>query len=386
MAHLDCGALLQMGPTWGRKSEEWVLTFGFPVTDTKRFDKEALPPRIRQLLKLPDLEMEVLHISHWVLDRVVADKYRVGRVFIAGDAAHRRPPTTGLGLNTGIEDARNIAWKLGSVLGEKADPHLLDTYESERRPIGIRNSDWAFFTFGNMQVLTAGVGLIPGAKEFNHQRFVQIFEDSEHGRAQLHHIRRVLSTQDVEYSAHDIELGFRYDDGACIPDGTDAPVSDAQGQTYIPTTRPGHRLPHAWIEKDGKKISTHDLICSGDYDFFIITDEDGSRWVEAADKIAETTNLNVGGAKIRARPHSKPAGLCLDFQDTWINLREVKDGGAILIRPDNFVAWRSHRMCDDPEKELRGAFATLLKQTPKETSSPDAAIKTEANGIAINRF
>jgi 2,4-dichlorophenol 6-monooxygenase len=93
MVNFDCGALVQMGPTWGRHSEEWSLHFGFPVTDPKRFDKEALPPRIRQLLKLPDLEMEVLNISHWVLSRVLADKYRVGKVFVAGDAAHRRPPT-----------------------------------------------------------------------------------------------------------------------------------------------------------------------------------------------------------------------------------------------------------------------------------------------------
>src|SRR6266511_3641826 len=101
-----------MGPTWGRKSEEWALHFSFSVTATNRLDKEALPPRIRKLLKLPDLKIEVLNNSHWVLDRVLADKYRQGRVFIAGDAAHRRPPTSGSGLNTSIEDAHNIAWKL----------------------------------------------------------------------------------------------------------------------------------------------------------------------------------------------------------------------------------------------------------------------------------
>lgn len=384
MAHLDCGALLQMGPTWGRKSEEWVLTFGFSMTDNTRFDKEALPPRIRQLLKLPDLEMEVLHISHWVLDRVVADKYRVGRVFVAGDAAHRRPPTTGLGLNTGIEDAQNIAWKLGSVLSRKADPSLLDTYEAERRPVGIRNSDWAFFTFGNMQVLSAAVGLIPGAKEFNYQRFVRIFEDTEYGRAALQHIRRILATQNIEYSAHGIELGFCYEDGARVSDSTEAPIPDPQGQIYYPTTRPGHRLPHAWIEKDGNKISTHDLISSGDHDFLIITDEDGSKWVEAAQKITETTNLNIGGVQIRARSYSKPAGLCLDFEDAWIKLREVRDGGAILVRRDNFVAWRSRTICEGPEKELRSALTTLLRKTPKETSSQADSTDSDWTGLNLD--
>jgi hypothetical protein len=96
MAHLDSGALVKMGPNWTRHSEEWNLIFGFSLTDNNRFNKEDLPPRIRQLLKLPDLQMEVLHVSHWVIERVVADKYSNGsRVLLAGDACHRRPPTTG---------------------------------------------------------------------------------------------------------------------------------------------------------------------------------------------------------------------------------------------------------------------------------------------------
>jgi len=96
MAHLDSGALVKMGPTWSRHSEEWNLIFGFSLTDNNRFNKEDLPPRIRLLLKLPDLQMEVLHVSHWVIERVVADKYSNGnRVFLAGDACHKRPPTTG---------------------------------------------------------------------------------------------------------------------------------------------------------------------------------------------------------------------------------------------------------------------------------------------------
>jgi 2,4-dichlorophenol 6-monooxygenase len=373
MAHLDCGALLQMGPTWGRHSEEWVLTFGFPVTDDKRFDTDALPARIRQLLKLPDLEMEVQHVNHWVLDKVVADKYRVGRVFITGDAAHRRPPASGLGLNTGIEDAQNIAWKLGSVIHGRADVSLLDTYEAERRPVGIRNSDWAFFSFSNLNVLTAGVGLIPGAQQYNQQRFRDIFEDSERGRAQLHHIRRVLSTQNVEYSAHDIELGFHYDNGVIVADGTSAPAADPEGQIYVPTTRPGHRLPHAWIEQDGKKISTQDLITNSNSDFLLITDEDGDKWAEAAKTISETTNVAVGAAQIRARDLSKPTCLCLDVQDMWIRLKEVAAGGAILVRPDNFVAWRSHNLSDEPEKELRSALKALMMLPLREVAVHDEA-------------
>ncbi|KAH6722119.1 FAD binding domain-containing protein [Leptodontidium sp. MPI-SDFR-AT-0119] len=370
MVNFDCGALVQMGPTWGRKSEEWTLHFGFPVTDSSRFDKEALPPRIRQLLKLPDLEMEVLNISHWVLDRVLADKYKVGRVFIAGDAAHRRPPTTGLGLNTSIEDARNIAWKLAAVLNRGADVSLLETYETERRPIGLRNCDWGLFTFSNMAVLQAAVGLVPGAVEYNNERFRRIFEDSFYGQTARNQIQRAISTQDIEFTAHDLELGFVYEKGAVLFDGSKPPPVDPAGQTYISTTRPGHRLPHSWIEdKKGDVVSTQDLLVVGKHDFFLITDEDGDAWISAATSISKLTSLSVGAAKIRAQAHSKGDGLYYDYQDQWSKVREIGNGGAILVRPDNFVAWRRDRSCDDPELELASVFAQLMNINPRVANS-----------------
>jgi 2,4-dichlorophenol 6-monooxygenase len=380
MVNFDCGALVQMGPTWGRNSEEWTLHFGFPVTDSARFDKEALPPRIRQLLKLPHLEMEVLNISHWVLDRVLADKYKVGRVFIAGDAAHRRPPTTGLGLNTSIEDARNIAWKLSAVLQRKANVSLLETYETERRPIGLRNCDWGLFTFSNMAVLQAAVGLLPGAKDYNNDRFRRIFEDSAYGRTARNQIQRAISTQDIEFLAHDLELGFVYNDGAIIPDGSKSPPVDPAGKIYIPTTRPGHRLPHAWIEeKKGGVVSTQDLLVIGTHDFFLITDEDGDAWITAAMSLSKTTKLSIGVAKVRTRETSKGKDLYYDYHDEWSRVREIDNGGAILVRPDNFVAWRSHGPSNEAETELASVFAKLLARESTETSKTAGTQRT--NGI-----
>ncbi|GKZ39888.1 hypothetical protein AbraIFM66950_001485, partial [Aspergillus brasiliensis] len=116
----ESGAIVPMGPNWGRHSKEWVFHCGFAMDDQNRYDDAALIPRIRQLLKVPDLEMDVHKISHWAIEKVLADKYRVGRVFLAGDAGNRRPPTTGLGLNTAIEDSLNIAWKLALALKGQA--------------------------------------------------------------------------------------------------------------------------------------------------------------------------------------------------------------------------------------------------------------------------
>lgn len=357
-----------MGPTWGRKSEEWVLHFGFAVDDATRFDKEALPSRIRRLLKLPELDMEVLHISHWLLDRVLADKYRQGRVFIAGDAAHRRPPTTGLGLNTSIEDAQNLVWKLAAVLQGKANPSLLDTYEAERRPIGRQNCDWALFTFTNLPVVQAAVGFLPGRKEYNQNRVNQIFEESRFGAAQVAQIQRAIDTQDIEFRPHDIELGFVYEQGASIPDGTDAPLLDPTRTIYIPTSRPGHRLPHAWIEKEGKFISTHDLLVLNKHDFFLITDEDGSDWVEEAATISKTTNVRIGAAKIRVRPHHKGTDFYYDTHNQWTKVRGIRNGGAILVRPDNFVAWRSRSPAVEAKDTLRDVLATLLGNASKQVA------------------
>lgn len=99
----ESGAIVPMGPNWGKHSKEWIFHFGFELNDAARFDEAKLIPRIREILNLPDLEIKPLKTSHWIIEAVLANKYRQGRVFVAGDAAHKRPPTTGLGLNTAIE-------------------------------------------------------------------------------------------------------------------------------------------------------------------------------------------------------------------------------------------------------------------------------------------
>jgi 2,4-dichlorophenol 6-monooxygenase len=364
MEHFDCGVLVKMGPTWDRRSEEWLLHFGFSVTDDTRYETDALPPRVRQLLKLPDLDMEVLKVSHWVLERTLASKYSQGRVFLAGDAAHKRPPTTGLGLNTAIEDSLNLAWKLAFVLNKKADASLLDTYAVERQPIGRRNCNWGLFTFSNYPVLQAAVGLVPGQREYNQERIAQIFEDSVYGETARHHLRRIFATQDIEFCAHNIELGFSYPGGAVMSDGTVHPKEHPGGRVYVPTTRPGHRLPHVWIERNHEVISTHDLIGSGrDSDLLLITDEAGDVWVQAAQRVSKTSRIRIGVAGIKAYRHSRKPDFYRDHDDEWNEIRGFGDGGAVLVRPDNFVLWRSLGPSFRGGEELDNAVQTTLRKT-----------------------
>lgn len=320
---------------------------------SRSFNEEKLISRMRELFKIPDLKIRVRKVSHWIVERVLANKYRQGRVFIAGDAAHRRPPTTGLGLNTSIEDALNLAWKLAMVVQGKASPKILDTYEMERRPVGERNCDWGLFTFQNSTVINAALGLSPGKTEANQRRFELLFEDSERGATLRAQVRYMIESQKIEFSAHDLELGFKYERGCLLHDGSDAPPVDPLGQEYIPCTRPGHRLPHAWLERGDEVISSHDLV-RGLVEWALITDKDGQEWIAAADRASTAHGIKINTAQVGAPP------LLRDYDDQWEKVKRVGRGGAILVRPDNIVAWRSKQPSLNSGVELEQAVNALL--------------------------
>lgn len=348
------GAMVPMGPTWGPESEEWVVHFNFAPNDPEQFDEQTVVPHLRDLLKLPDLDLTVHKVSNWSLEAVLAERYQVGRVLLAGDAAHRHPPTTGLGLNTAIQDAHNIAWKLAAVVHGHAGPGLIDSYEAERQAVGMRNVDWAMFTAMNHQVLDAGMGFSPtqspGARRAAFEAF---FADTPMGETRRARAAEVFLTQRTEFQAHDLEIGFAYADGALVSDGTPAPAADPLGGRYTPTTRPGHRLPHAWVERDGSAISTHDLAGNGGA-FALITGANGEPWRAAGATAADRAGVRLIDAAIGA-------GLaCSDNDDAWRSVREISDDGAILVRPDNHVAWRSSGASRRPVEELNAAFDQVL--------------------------
>ena len=349
------GAMVPMGPTWGKDSEEWVLYFAFRADDPERFDEAAIIPRMRELLNLPDLDPTVHRVSHWVLEAVLADRYRAGRVFLAGDAAHRHPPTTGLGLNTAIQDAHNLAWKLAAVLNGTASEALLDTYEAERRPIGLRNVDWALFTFLNHLVIDAGMGLMPGApSEAQTAALEAYFSDTPMGETRRARAAEVIATQRTEFQAHDLEIGFAYPEGALVPDGSEPPPRDPLGSVYHPTTRPGHRLPHAWLDHDGRRISTHDLT-GPSRRFALLTGSAGEPWCTAAGQVAEKLGVAIAAARVGdAGDYADPTG-------AWAALRQIGDDGAVLVRPDNHIAFRSPGAVDDPAAVLSEALEAVLR-------------------------
>jgi 2,4-dichlorophenol 6-monooxygenase len=347
------GAMAQMGPTWGAHSPDFNVVFAFQPNDPGRFDEESIIPKVRDLLKLPDLEVTCHKINHWIVEGVLAERYQVGRVLLGGDAAHRHPPTTGLGLNTAIQDAHNLAWKLAAVLNGNAPESLVDTYERERRPVGARNVEWAMFTFLNHAVVDAAMGFLPDAPpEVNHGIFTEFLSDTPMGATRRARFAEVATTQRVEFQAHDLELGFHYADGALIADGSTPPPRDPMGSGYHPTTRPGHRLPHAWLTRDGARLSTHDLARPGR---FVLITGPGGDWAEQAAAASRET----GAELVVALVGSAGAGY-LDPDGAWAALREVPEAGAVLVRPDNHVAWRSNGPVGDLTAVLRTVLAGVV--------------------------
>jgi 2,4-dichlorophenol 6-monooxygenase len=350
------GVLGKLGPTkFDRHSEEWMFHFSFRPDDPARFDESSLLPRMRALLKLPDLEPEIIGIGHWVVEGVIADRFRFGRIFLAGDAAHRHPPTTGLGLNSAIQDAHNLAWKLSAKLRGLASDAILDSYETERRPVAERNVSWALMTFQNHPLTDLGIGLVRGDSETSKRNFTASFAENDEGRTRRARLKDVISVQRMEWQAHDLELGFSYEHGAVVADGTFAPERDPMGGRYTPTTRPGHRLPHAWVEFEGRRASTLDLVGKGE--FLLIAGDDGAAWAAAARQVA------IG--------EQTP---CRDIERRWIVLREVAADGAVLVRPDNHVAWRSVGATPSAVASLRDAFRKILMRERPHVSVKRVAL------------
>ncbi|MGQ0700623.1 MAG: FAD-dependent monooxygenase [Panacagrimonas sp.] len=359
---LASGALVPAGgddSRWGRHSKEWIFHFMVAPDDPSRFDEAMVTQQIRELLKLPDLSMQVHKISHWMIEAVLAEKYRFGRVLMAGDAVHRHPPASGLGLNTGIQDAHNLAWKLALVTRGQAGDALLDSYEQERRPIGSINVAWALSSYWNHLLSAASIFAIHPANVYEvigqpdeDNEISGLFADTPDGRMRRARMQEVFATHRVEMFDHDIELGFVYERGALVPDGTPLPERDPWGSDYRPTTRPGHRLPHAWLEVEGKRVSTHDLL-DDKAGFLLLTNARGAAWAAAA-QAARALGVQLRCVRIA------PGGDALDTDGDWRRLSQIGEDGAVLVRPDAMVAWRAQSASQDAISELSAALRRVL--------------------------
>lgn len=364
------GNILALNPrTRARESDEWRIGMKFPIDDAPA-DDEACVALAREQLGLPDLPMEIHAISHWRYEGVVADRFRVGSVFLVGDAAHRHPPTGGLGLNTAVQDADNLAWKLAAVLKGHASDALLDSYEHERLPVAAFNVEHSLRNAGRHAPIRNAMGLAPNmSPEEGWRELATWASDTLEGERRRSAVADAIAANADDYSQLNVEAGFHYRHGAVIGDGSPPPPNQHSVTDFVPTARPGHHIPHLWLERDGVAVSTVDLVEREG--FTLLVSPSGEREWQAA---AEAARAEYG-CPIEVVVIGRKPGLS-DPSDSYLRVCEIGNEGAILVRPDKHVAWRTRSMPSLPKIHLSRVLRRLLHEPPQVT--PQEGIDTRS--------
>jgi 2,4-dichlorophenol 6-monooxygenase len=343
--------LVRMVRPWN----EWLIVWGYDIGGPPPVvDAEAATQIVRNLLGMPDLEVEITGTSLWGNNEMYATHLQSGRVFCAGDAIHRHPPSNGLGSNTSVQDSYNLAWKLAAVLRGQAGVSLLDTYSAERAPVARQIVLRANKSSREFVQLFDALGVTAAQTE---AEMVQAIEErkanSAAGAAKRAALVEAMELKNYEFNAHGVELGQFYESAAVVGDGSERPAPSRDPELYYqPSTVPGARLPHAWVGDSRRKLSTLDL--APVTRFTLLTGISGEAWAGAAEKVAHDLGVPLEAVVIG------PGEPVTDIYFDWARLREVAEDGALLIRPDKHIGWRSAGLPADPEGALRAAMVSLL--------------------------
>lgn len=343
-AHVDNAVWVNVQP-W----DEWVMSLPYDPAEGDPDRSEEHATRLaRHYVGDDTLKVDLIGASTWTINQVHAEVMDKGRVVIAGNAAHRHPPAGGLGANTCVQDAFNLAWKLRLVLDGTADEALLATYSQERAPVARQIVEQANVTMRALMAIPGALGLRPGQSEEEAQACLDLRSaDSEEGRRVRAALAEALRLQDYNFNALGVELGQRYVSDAIVEDGSEAPSSADPLLHYAASTAPGCSLPHAWLTRDGEKVSSLDVV--GRDRFTLVVGVAGAPWRRAADEMAGLgLPLDVVGIG---------AGLEVDDPyGEWMAVCGMEEDGCLLVRPDRYVVFRAARLVADPRAVLEDAI------------------------------
>ena len=339
-----------------RPWNEWLIVWGYDINQpAPKVDKDFATKVARDLVGDPELEIDLLSVSTWTVNNMYAKKMSKGRVFCAGDATHRHPPSNGLGSNTSIQDGFNLAWKLAYVIKDKAGAELLDTYSIERSPIAKQIVTRANQSIAEFGPIFEALGLTDTQDPVKMKKNMdERKQNSPKAEKQRQALREAIAFKKYEFDAHGVEMNHRYKSNSVLTEGDKEPEFKKDKELfYEPTTYPGARIPHAWVyDKTGVKHSLLDLCGKGNFSIF--TGIGGEEWLKAAKNIE--TQL---GIKIQCNI----IGPDQDFEDhagEWSSIREISDSGLILVRPDQHICWRSKDMISNSSEKLMDVMKKIL--------------------------
>lgn len=339
-----------------RPWNEWLIVWGYDINQpAPKVDKDFATKVARDLVGDPELEIDLLSVSTWTVNNMYAKKMSKGRVFCAGDATHRHPPSNGLGSNTSIQDGFNLAWKLAYVIKDKAGAELLDTYSIERSPIAKQIVTRANQSIAEFGPIFEALGLTDTQDPVKMKKNMdERKQNSPKAEKQRQALREAIAFKKYEFDAHGVEMNHRYKSNSVLTEGDKEPEFKKDKELfYQPTTYPGARIPHAWVyDKKGVKHSILDLCGKGNFSIF--TGIGGEEWLKAAKNIE--TQL---GIKIQCNI----IGPDQDFEDhagEWSSIREISDSGLILVRPDQHICWRSKDMISNSSEKLMDVMKKIL--------------------------
>jgi len=295
--------------TWGNLTvvdgdEIWRLTVlgSEEKLDLANFDAQGW---VRRAMGSDDIAFEILSVMPWRRSETLADRFRSGRVLLAGDAVHTTSPTGGMGMNTGMQEVLDLGWKLQGAIEGWAGERLLDSYGIERRPIAARNLAFSTRNFAAWKDVPDPAAMC---------------DDTEEG-ARVREVtgRRLADSTKVEWESLGLQIGHRYDDSPiCVPDGT--PPTPDDYSVYVPTARPGSRAPHAWLA-DGR--STLDLFGPG-FTLLAFGPEAATGALEAA--------FATRGMPLKVERISDQ------------KIADLYEMRFVLVRPDGHVGWRGDQI------------------------------------------
>ena len=316
----------------------WVLMQRCEEHETAAdFGPEECQRLIRQAIGSDEPPINIKHVRPWVMSAQVAQRYAQGRVFLAGDAGHRFPPSGGLGLNTGVADMDNLTWKLAAVEKGIAAPAILDSYEAERQGIAQTNMRQSLSNAQRMKVLMDVLGYKPEAPE-TVDHIAQRLADAQYHPA----IEEAVEYQREHFDSLRLQLGYAY--GGTLQQDDALPISD-----FRPQAVPGARLPHHALT-DGR--STLDLVHF--VDMTLLCGHD-TRWI--ADR-----------HELGPHVHCMAQGRDYDMQGHCPERMGLSDSGALLVRPDGHILAIAKAFSQDSIQHLKDSLQAFLQHGPTTAS------------------